>query len=138
MKMSIETPDYMPADAAVETPQTTEVSAPAEAVQSVPDTDTSPATKASLERYLHQHLADIESLPTYRPVIGAVIPAYNEAESIESVLRSLLAQTRLPDTIHVIVNNTKDDTFELAAQFAGPHKGPRSPKGANGKRQRTE
>lgn len=92
--------------------------------------------RVSLERYLHQHLADIESLPTYRPVIGAVIPAYNEAESITHVLRALLAQTRLPDQIHVIVNNTKDDTFELAAKFAGPHKGPRQATGK--KRQRTE
>lgn len=90
----------------------------------------------SLERYLHQHLADIESLPTYRSVIGAVIPAYNEAESIAQVLRALLAQTRLPDQIHVIVNNTKDDTFELAARFAGPHE---SGEPANGQtRQRTE
>ena len=74
---------------------------------------------ADLSKYLHQHLADLAELPTYRPVIGCIIPAYNEAESIEGVLRSLLKQTRLPDQIHVIVNNTKDDTFELAAQFAG-------------------
>lgn len=76
-------------------------------------------SRADLSRYLHQHLADVESLPTYRPVIGCIIPAYNEAESIEAVLRSLLKQTRLPDQIHVVVNNTKDDTFELAAKFAG-------------------
>jgi biofilm PGA synthesis N-glycosyltransferase PgaC len=135
--MSIETPDYVPAAESVETTQTVEVAESAEVAETA-DAEASPAPRASLGRYLHQHLADIESLPTYRPVIGAVIPAYNEAESIEDVLRSLLAQTRLPDTIHVIVNNTKDDTFELAATFAGPHKGPRQPKGANGKRQRTE
>ncbi|MBA8793772.1 cellulose synthase/poly-beta-1,6-N-acetylglucosamine synthase-like glycosyltransferase [Friedmanniella endophytica] len=76
-----------------------------------------------LSSYLKQHLADLESLPTYRPTIGCVIPAYNEAESIEAVLRSLLAQTRLPDQIHVIVNNTKDATFDIAARFAGPRKG---------------
>ena len=135
--MSIETPDYVPAAESVETTQTVEVAESAEVAETA-DAEASPAPRASLGRYLHQHLADIESLPTYRPVIGAVIPAYNEAESIEDVLRSLLAQTRLPDTIHVIVNNTKDDTFELAAKFAGPHKGPRQPRGANGKRQRTE
>jgi poly-beta-1,6-N-acetyl-D-glucosamine synthase len=136
--MSIETPDYVPAaDTVEQADQITEVAESAEVAQTA-DADALPAQRASLGRYLHQHLADIESLPTYRPVIGAVIPAYNEAESIEDVLRSLLAQTRLPDTIHVIVNNTKDDTFDLAAKFAGPHKGPRQPKGANGKRQRTE
>ena len=60
-------------------------------------------------------------------MICAVIPAYNEAESIESVLRSLLKRTRLPDQIHVIVNNTKDATFELAAKFAGPRTAKRKP-----------
>jgi len=93
------------------------------------------ASGGSLSRYLHQHLADIEALPTYRPRIGVIIPAYNEAESIEDVLRGLLAQTRLPDEIHVIINNTKDNSFELAAAFAGPHKGAKV-KGQ--KRQRTE
>ena len=84
--------------------------------------------RPGLGSYLRQHQADIDSLPTYRPVIGAVIPAYNEAESIEGVLRSLLKQTRLPDQIHVIVNNTKDDTFELAAKFAGPRSSKRKPR----------
>ena len=93
-----------------------------------------PATgpASDLSRYLRQHLADLESLPTYRPVIGCVIPAYNEAESIEAVLRSLLKQTRLPDEIHVIVNNTKDDTFELAAKFAGPRTAKKKRKGEAG------
>jgi biofilm PGA synthesis N-glycosyltransferase PgaC len=85
-------------------------------------------TRPGLESYLRQHQVDVDSLPTYRPVIGAVIPAYNEAESIEAVLRSLLKQTRLPDQIHVIVNNTKDDTFELAAKFAGPRSSKRKPR----------
>ena len=49
-----------------------------------------------------------------RASIGCVIPAYNEAESISSVLDSLLMQTRPPDVIHVIVNNTTDDTVEIA------------------------
>ncbi len=85
----------------------------------VPDSRTTPAV-ASLEYYVRQHLADVESLPTYRPVIGCVVPAYNEAETIAAVLRSLLKQTRVPDQIHVVVNNTTDDTFDIAAKFAGP------------------
>jgi cellulose synthase/poly-beta-1,6-N-acetylglucosamine synthase-like glycosyltransferase len=88
---------------------------------------------SDLSRYLRQHLADLESLPTYRPVIGCVIPAYNEAESIEAVLRSVLKQTRLPDEIHVVVNNTKDDTFELAAKFAGPRTAKKKRKGESSK-----
>jgi len=93
--------------------------APLESTSPLDAVRTDQAASTDLSRYLRQHLADLESLPTYRPVIGCVIPAYNEAESIEAVLRSLLKQTRLPDEIHVIVNNTKDDTFELAAKFAG-------------------
>ncbi len=57
----------------------------------------------------------------YRPAIGCVIPAYNEAESIAEVLQSLLAQTRHPDVIHVIVNNSTDDTVAIASRYAGPH-----------------
>ncbi len=91
----------------------------------------------SLASYLRQHQEDLDSLPTYRPVIGAIIPAYNEAETIAAVLKSLLKQTRLPDQIHVIVNNTKDNTFEIAAKFAGPHTGKKLFKGAK-ERQTTE
>src|SRR4051794_8118754 len=80
-------------------------------------------SEPGLAGYVRQHQADVDALPTFRPVIGAIIPAYNEAESIVAVLRSLLKQTRLPDQIHVVVNNTRDDTFALAAKFAGPRKG---------------
>ena len=63
----------------------------------------------------------VESMRTDRPTIGCVIPAYNEADSIAQVLESLLGQTRLPDVIHLIVNNTSDDTVKIASEFAGPH-----------------
>jgi len=53
--------------------------------------------------------------------ISCVIPAYNEESTIADVLTSLLAQTRLPDVIHVIINNTDDDTPEIARRFAGRH-----------------
>lgn len=86
--------------------------------------------------YVRQHLADVDSLPTYRPRLAVIIPAYNEADSIDSVLRSLLKQTRLPEEIHVVVNNTKDDTFELAARFAGPRRSKHKLKG--GERQSTD
>ena len=56
-----------------------------------------------------------------RSSIGCVIPAYNEAETISSVLDSLLTQTRLPDTIHVVVNNSSDETLEIASHYAGLH-----------------
>ncbi len=67
------------------------------------------------------YLAMVRSLPTYRSRIGCIIPAYNEAETIAMVIESLLAQTRLPTVIHVVVNNSTDDTAEIASAFAGPH-----------------
>jgi len=66
-------------------------------------------------------MASVDTYRTDRPTIGCVIPAYNEADSIAAVLESLLAQTRLPDVIHLIVNNTSDDTVKIATEFAGPH-----------------
>jgi biofilm PGA synthesis N-glycosyltransferase PgaC len=74
-----------------------------------------------LEAYAADFMESVEALPTYKPTIGCIIPAYNEAESIASVLDSLLNQTRIPDVIHVIVNNTTDDTVEIASHYAGPH-----------------
>ena len=64
---------------------------------------------------------EVDAMPTYRPTVGCVIPAYNEAETIAGVLDSLLQQTRLPDVIHLIVNNTTDDSVEIASHYAGPH-----------------
>ena len=57
----------------------------------------------------------IGGLGTRRPAIGCVIPAFNEADSIASVLDSLLMQTRLPDVIHVVINNSSDDAFSVAS-----------------------
>jgi biofilm PGA synthesis N-glycosyltransferase PgaC len=53
--------------------------------------------------------------------ISCIVPAYNEEGTIAAVLTSLLAQTRLPDVIHVIINNTDDDTPEIARSFEGAH-----------------
>ncbi|MBL7259559.1 glycosyltransferase family 2 protein [Paractinoplanes lichenicola] len=53
--------------------------------------------------------------------ISCIIPCYNEQDTIADVLKSLLAQTRLPDVIHVIINNTDDDTPEIARSFEGEH-----------------
>ncbi|WP_343061601.1 glycosyltransferase family 2 protein [Nocardioides luti] len=79
------------------------------------------APDPSLSAYADQFLDEVQSIPTYRPTIGCVIPAYNEGETIAGVLDSLLQQTRLPDAIHVIINNTSDDSVEVASHYAGPH-----------------
>lgn len=65
--------------------------------------------------------AVLESTSVHRSTIGCVIPAYNEEDSIDEVLGSLLAQTRIPDVIHVVVNNSSDGTVRVASDFAGPH-----------------
>lgn len=75
----------------------------------------------NLAAYAPNFLDEVEELPTYRPTVGCVIPAYNEGETISGVLDSLLQQTRLPDTVHVIINNTTDDSVEVASHYAGPH-----------------
>ena len=49
-----------------------------------------------LAAYADEFLERVDELPTYRPTIGCVIPAYNEGETIAGVLDSLLMQTRLP------------------------------------------
>ncbi|OUZ07311.1 glycosyl transferase [Aeromicrobium sp. PE09-221] len=64
---------------------------------------------------------DPRGLVSDRATVGCVIPAYNEGESIAAVLDALLTQTRPPDVIHVVVNNTTDDTVEVASHYAGIH-----------------
>ncbi len=59
--------------------------------------------------------------PVRRSSIACVIPAYNEEESIAQVLDALLSQTRPPDVIHVVINNTSDETFYIARGYAGEH-----------------
>lgn len=49
--------------------------------------------------------------------IVALIPAHNEAGSIQATLGALLAQDRLPDVVVVIPNGCSDDTAEIARQF---------------------
>ena len=80
-----------------------------------------PIVDAAAAAYANEFNEMVEGLPIFRPTIGCIVPAYNEADSIGGVLDSLLAQTRLPDVIHVVVNNTTDDTVKIASEYAGPH-----------------
>ncbi|KAE8129231.1 MULTISPECIES: glycosyltransferase [Bifidobacterium] len=56
------------------------------------------------------------------PLIGCVIPAYNEESTIGDVIQSLLDQTLTPDEIHVVINNSNDRTLQKAREFAGVHR----------------
>ena len=51
------------------------------------------------------------------PQIVALVPAYNEAESIASTLEALLNQERIPDRIIVVPNGCTDDTAKIARGF---------------------
>lgn len=76
---------------------------------------------AALDRYAYPRTELVVREPVRRATIGAVVPAYNEAATIKSVLKGLLRQTRLPDVVHVVVNNTTDKTFARASKLAGEH-----------------
>ncbi len=50
--------------------------------------------------------------------VVALIPAYNEAESIEETIKTLLAQSRQPDLIVVIPNGCTDKTADIAHRYS--------------------
>lgn len=49
--------------------------------------------------------------------ISIVIPAHNEERLLKGCLRSIAAQTELPDKVFVVDNNSTDRTAEVAAEF---------------------
>ena len=58
-------------------------------------------------------------LPVVRPErVAVVVPARNEGIHLEATLDSLDAQTLRPVRIVVVVNNSTDDTAEIARKFA--------------------
>jgi biofilm PGA synthesis N-glycosyltransferase PgaC len=65
------------------------------------------------------HAPQIQNVPQRYATIACIIPAYNEQETMAAVLDSLLNQTRLPDVIHVIVNNSDDDTADIVQRYTG-------------------
>ena len=54
--------------------------------------------------------------PPERPSLTCIIPAYNEAESIQDTVRSVLAQDDPPEVVIVVDDGSTDDTAELARQ----------------------
>jgi hypothetical protein len=56
-----------------------------------------------------------------RAIVGCIVPAHNSESTIAAALESLLGQTRLPDSIHVVASGSTDRTVEIAGLYAGPH-----------------
>lgn len=104
---------------------TPEADAPATRAELALRGRTAPQAQPEPEPFHHAFPEDFDSVfegsSTQRSTIGCIIPAYNEEESIAQVIEGLLNQTRIPDVIHVVVNNTTDKTVQLASAFAGPH-----------------
>lgn len=63
----------------------------------------------------------VTDAPVRRSSIACVIPAYNEQDTIAAVLESVLVQTRPPEVVHVVINNSTDETFYIAREYAGEH-----------------
>ena len=54
--------------------------------------------------------------PIERPALTCIIPAYNEAASIQDTVRSVFAQDDPPEVVIVVDDGSSDDTGELARQ----------------------
>ncbi len=49
--------------------------------------------------------------------ISVVIPVHNEQDYIEACIKSLLNQTRLPDEIIIVDNNSTDNTVQIVQKY---------------------
>ncbi|WP_431123218.1 glycosyltransferase family 2 protein [Flagellimonas flava] len=50
--------------------------------------------------------------------LSVIIPAHNEAEHLTACLDSFVAQSTLPDELIVVDDNSTDNTFKIASEFA--------------------
>ncbi|MFD2101687.1 glycosyltransferase family 2 protein [Flagellimonas iocasae] len=53
--------------------------------------------------------------------ISIVIPAHNEASYLKDCLDSFVAQTHRPDEVIIVDDNSSDETFQIASEFAQSH-----------------
>jgi poly-beta-1,6-N-acetyl-D-glucosamine synthase len=61
--------------------------------------------------------AESPVVPNDPPRVVALVPAYNEQDSIGRTIEALLAQDRPLDEIVVVANNCKDATYEIACRY---------------------
>ena len=55
-----------------------------------------------------------------KPTISVIIPLYNKEREIEGTVRSVLAQTRLPEEIVVVDDGSTDRSAEIVRKIASP------------------
>ncbi|MEZ4811550.1 MAG: glycosyltransferase [Allomuricauda sp.] len=53
--------------------------------------------------------------------ISIIIPAHNEAEHLKACLDSFAAQTHVPEEVIIVDDNSGDDTFRIASEYAQNH-----------------
>ncbi len=53
--------------------------------------------------------------------ISIIIPAHNEAQHLAECLESFSNQTRVPDELILVDDNSSDDTFQIATTFSKKH-----------------
>ena len=53
--------------------------------------------------------------------ISIIIPAHNEEKYLTLCLNSFVAQTHPPDELIVVDDNSSDNTFKIASEFAKQH-----------------
>ena len=64
---------------------------------------------------------DTEVQQAKRPWISIVIPAHNEGAYLEKCLESFASQTRPPDELVVVDDNSTDNTADIARDFTSKH-----------------
>ncbi|WP_420604220.1 glycosyltransferase [Flagellimonas sp.] len=50
--------------------------------------------------------------------ISIIVPAHNEAAFLKECLDSFVSQTRTPDEVIIVDDNSSDDTFKIASDYA--------------------
>lgn len=79
------------------------------------------AALIALSRPLASGTHQFEAIHRNRSGVVVVVPARDEGAALDETLRSMERQTLKPDRIVVVVNNSKDNTKDIALSYASAH-----------------